>query len=83
MFPEPVAGLRIHHLLVVRRKETDRRRPADATAEQLEEYKAFFNPMKDQIALKRNIELGIIELSGKIEHIARDEQAVRNALLDL
>ena len=53
------------------------------TAEQLEEYKAFFNPMKDQIALKRNIELGIIELSGKIEHIARDEQAVRKALLDL
>ncbi len=53
------------------------------TAEQLEEYKAFFNPMKDQVALKRNIELGILELSGKIEHIARDEQAVRTALLDL
>lgn len=53
------------------------------TAEQLEEYKVFFNPLKDQVALKRNIELGILELSGKIEHIARDEPAVRKALLDL
>lgn len=53
------------------------------TTAQLEEYKAFFNPMRDQITLKRNIELGILELSGKIEHIARDEAAVRKALLDL
>lgn len=53
------------------------------TAEQLEEYKAFFNPLLDQVALKRNIELGIIELGSKIEHIARDEAAVRNALLEL
>ena len=53
------------------------------TTEQLEEYKAFFNPLKDQIALRRNIELGILELSGKIKHIARDEPAVRKALLDL
>jgi aminopeptidase N len=53
------------------------------TAEQLEEYKAFFNPLKDQVALKRNIELGILELSSKIAHIARDEAAVRKALLEL
>jgi aminopeptidase N len=53
------------------------------TAEQLEEYKAFFNPMRDQVALKRNIEVGILELGGKIEHIARDETAVKNALLEL
>ncbi|HEY8886342.1 MAG TPA: M1 family metallopeptidase [Candidatus Microsaccharimonas sp.] len=53
------------------------------TNEQLEEYKAFFNPLKDQVSLKRNIELGILELSGKIEHIIRDEAAVRKALLEL
>jgi aminopeptidase N len=53
------------------------------TAEQLEEYKAFFNPLKDQVALKRNIELGILELGSKIDHIARDEAAVQKALLDL
>jgi len=53
------------------------------TTAQLEEYKAFFNPLRDQVALKRNIELGILELSSKIEHIARDDAAVRKALLEL
>jgi len=53
------------------------------TPAQLEEYKAFFNPLRDQVALKRNIELGILELSSKIEHIARDDAAVRKALLEL
>jgi len=53
------------------------------TAAQLEEYKAFFNPLRDQVSLKRNIELGIVELGSKIDHIARDEAAVRKALLDL
>ena len=53
------------------------------TADQLEEYKAFFEPLKNQVPLKRNIELGILELGSKIEHIARDEAAVRKALLDL
>jgi len=53
------------------------------SAQQLEEYKEFFEPLKDQVALKRNIELGILELGTKIAHIARDEAAVRKALLDL
>jgi aminopeptidase N len=53
------------------------------TAEQLQEYKDFFTPMLDQVALKRNIELGILELGSKIEHIARDEAAVHKALLEL
>jgi aminopeptidase N len=53
------------------------------TAEQLQEYKDFFTPMLDQVALKRNIELGILELGSKIDHIARDEAAVRKALLEL
>jgi len=53
------------------------------TGEQLQEYKDFFLPLSSQIALKRNIELGIVELSSKIEHVARDAAAVRKALLDL
>lgn len=53
------------------------------TADQLQEYIDFFEPLKDEVALKRNIELGILELSGKIAHIARDEAAVRKALLEL
>jgi len=53
------------------------------TTEQLQEYKEFFEPKKDEVALKRNIELGILELGTKIEHIARDEAAVRKALLEL
>ena len=53
------------------------------TNEQLQEYKDFFVPLMDQIALKRNIELGLVELSSKIAHVARDEAAVRKALLDL
>jgi len=53
------------------------------TTEQLQEYKDFFLPLRDQIALRRNIELGIVELSSKIDHITRDEAAVRKALLDL
>lgn len=53
------------------------------TTEQLEEYKSFFNPLRDQVALKRNIELGILELGSKIAHVARDQAAVQKALLDL
>ncbi|HEY8992774.1 MAG TPA: M1 family metallopeptidase [Candidatus Microsaccharimonas sp.] len=53
------------------------------TAEQLQEYKDFFVPLKGEIALKRNIELGILELGTKIDHIAHDEAAVRKALLEL
>lgn len=53
------------------------------TSEQLQEYKDFFEPLKNEVALKRNIELGILELGSKITHIARDEAAVQKALLQL
>lgn len=53
------------------------------TAQQLQEYKDFFTPLRGQVALKRNIELGVLELSSKIDHIKCDESAVRKALLDL
>jgi aminopeptidase N len=53
------------------------------TETQLQEYKDFFTPLRDQVSLKRNIDLGIVELTSKIQHIARDQAAVEKALLDL
>lgn len=53
------------------------------TKKQLKEYIEFFEPLKSDITLKRNIELGIVELSSKIAHIERDQNAVRRALLEL
>ena len=54
-----------------------------STAPQLKEYTEFFSPMLSDITLKRNIELGIVELGSKIDHISRDGDAVRRALLEL
>ena len=51
------------------------------TTKQLDEYTSFFNPLRDQVALKRNIDLGILELTSKLDHIARDKTAVKAALL--
>ena len=53
------------------------------TNKQLEEYKEFFTPLIQEPALKRNIEIGIGELTGRVELLERDGKAVRNALLDL
>lgn len=50
------------------------------TTDQLDEYKSFFEPLRDQVALKRNIDLGILELSSKIDHITRDQAAVKAVL---
>lgn len=49
----------------------------------LEEYKAFFEPLKTEIGLRRNIAIGIGELAGRIALIERDGPAVRKALLEL
>lgn len=53
------------------------------TQKQLDEYTSFFEESRKEPALKRNIEIGIGELKGRIELIARDGDAVRKALLDL
>ena len=53
------------------------------TAEQLDEYTAFFEPLKSELVLKRNIELGILELGSKIQHVSRDQELVEEALLKL
>lgn len=50
------------------------------TREQLEEYKAFFTPLKSVPALTRVISIGIGEISGRVELLERDTQAVRQAL---
>lgn len=42
----------------------------------LEEYKKFFEPMKDQPALARNIVMGVEELETRVAWLERDLQAV-------
>lgn len=53
------------------------------TRQQLEEYKAFFGPMKQIPALSRVINLGISEIEGRVELIERDKNAVVDALMSL
>jgi len=54
-----------------------------ATREQLEQYKAFFGPKKDIVALTRTITMGISEIEGRVALIERDKDAVVAALLAL
>jgi aminopeptidase N len=53
------------------------------TRQHLEEYKDFFDPKKEIVALTRVITMGISELEGRVELIERDKPAVQKALLDL
>lgn len=50
------------------------------TRSELEDYTKFFTPMLDQPALTRTIEMGIREISGRVELIERDINAVEKAL---
>lgn len=54
-----------------------------ATRKQLDEYKAFFEPLKQEPALTRVITLGMSEIQAKVELIERDSQAVKEALAKL
>lgn len=47
----------------------------------LEEYKAFFEPQLDDMAISRNISMGIKEISARLELINKEKEAVSNALL--
>jgi aminopeptidase N len=51
--------------------------------QQLEEYSAFFTPYRDQPALTRAIDMGILDLQGRVELIERDSDAVAVALAKL
>lgn len=53
------------------------------TREQMEEYKAFFEPKKSIPALTRTIAIGISEIEGRVELIEKDEAAVVDALKSL
>jgi len=53
------------------------------TASEYEEFKAFFSPLLEQVALKRNIEVGLTELAHRVKLIEREGPRVRAALLDL
>jgi len=53
------------------------------TDEQLKEYKSFFEPMKDQPALTRVIELGISELQARVALIESQRDDVSDALAEL
>jgi len=53
------------------------------TRAELDEYITFFEPLKNQPILRRNIELGIAELTGRVALLERDGPIVRKALLDL
>lgn len=53
------------------------------TRAQLEQYKAFFEPMVTVPALARTITMGVSEIEGRVALIERDKQAVQQALLAL
>lgn len=53
------------------------------TAVERDEYKAFFTPLEDDIALVRNITIGYTELDGTVELLETDSPRVHKALLDL
>ncbi len=53
------------------------------TKNQLQEYTDFFEPKKKIPALKRVIEMGISEITGRVELIERDKDAVCQALNNL
>jgi len=52
------------------------------TRPQLEDYKAFFLPKKDIVALARVISMGISEIESRVELIERDGPSVRSALVN-
>lgn len=53
------------------------------TPERLEEYKDFFEPQLDDMAISRNITMGIKEISARINLINTSKAAVESALAEL
>ncbi len=51
-----------------------------ATRKWLEAYNAFFEPMSNQTALKRAIEIGKVEIESRVEWLERDMESVRTTL---
>jgi len=53
------------------------------TEEQLQQYRDFFTPLLSDVSLKRNINMGITELEGRVALMKRDSDSVQHALLEL
>lgn len=51
------------------------------TAERLAEYKAFFEPQLSDMAISRNISMGIKEIAARVDLIQREKAAVEAAIL--
>lgn len=46
----------------------------------LAEYKAFFEPQLSDMAISRNISMGIKEIAARVDLITREKEAVEKAL---
>ena len=51
-----------------------------STRKWLEAYNAFFEPMSNQTALKRAIEIGKVEIESRVQWLERDMESVRATL---
>ena len=47
----------------------------------MNEYKAFFEPQLDDMAISRNIKMGIKEIAARVDLIQREKAAVEAAIL--
>lgn len=54
-----------------------------STEQQLDEYREFFMPLRSYPALVRAIDMGILDLEGRVTLIQRDIDAVQDKLLSL
>ncbi len=50
------------------------------TAERLAESKAFFEPQLSDMAISRNISMGIKEIAARVDLITREKEAVKRLL---
>ena len=50
------------------------------TEKRLAEYKAFFEPQLDDMAISRNISMGIKEIAARVELVTREKEAVEKAI---
>ncbi|MGT2887294.1 M1 family metallopeptidase [Streptococcus didelphis] len=48
--------------------------------ERLDDYKAFFEPKLDDMAISRNIKMGINEITARVKLIEKDKEDVKSAL---
>lgn len=51
------------------------------TRTQRDQFNAFFTPLRDNPALVRTIDLGLVEIDARLELLERDGEAVRDALV--